>query len=297
VTREQAEELARQRAERRADRDYAAADALRERIRGLGFEVIDRPGGYHLVESLPERPRRLRSEDVESVWDRPATVDWSVHWLAEGWPEDVVRGIESFRDLQGARRVQHLVVETTPADLGTWPQGVEVIPLDRDPGFGAARNAGLRRSSGRRVMVVDGSIEATGDVFGPLEDALADPKVGLAGPFGVVTEDLREFRETEGPEAHAVEGYLMAFRRGLLERDLAFNPRYRFYRWADVDLSFRVLELGLRVVRVEVPVRRHANRRWDSLPPERREALSKRSFYRFLDRWRGRTDLLGGRGG
>lgn len=291
MTREGAARLARERARRRAFGDYAAADALREQIHGLGFEVIDRPDGYDLIESTVEAPARLRVEDVESVLDRPATEDWSVQWLAEGWPEDVSRGIESFRRHQRGRAVHHVVVEAVPSEAA-WPEDVEVIPLDRDPGFGAARNAGLRRSAGRRVMVVDGSIEATGDVFGPLEEALADSTVGIAGPFGLATDDLREFRESPGPEVDGLESHLMALRREVLERGVEFNPRYRFFRWADVELSFRLRELGLRAIRVEMPVSRHPHRRWEALPPERRDALSRRNFYRFLDRFRGRTDLL-----
>jgi len=31
---------------------------------------------------------------------------------------------------------------------------------------------------------------------------------------------------------------------------------------------------------------------WTATPSDRRDQLSKRNFYRFLDRWRGRTDLL-----
>jgi hypothetical protein len=31
---------------------------------------------------------------------------------------------------------------------------------------------------------------------------------------------------------------------------------------------------------------------WANTPEDRRAALSKRNFYRFLDRWRGREDLL-----
>jgi GT2 family glycosyltransferase len=287
--------LARQRARRRAEQDYGAADALRQRIRGLGFEVIDRPDGFQLVETAPEAPARVRPEDVQSILQLLPTEDWSVHWLAEGWPEDVIRGIESFRRHQGERRVQHVVVEAVPAEA-TWPQDVEVIELDEAPGFGAAHNVGLLRSSGRWVMVVDGSIEATGDVFGPLEAILSDRTVGVAGPFGLVTDELREFREAAGPEVDAVEGHLMAFRRDVLERGVAFNPRYRFYRWADVELSFTLRDLGLRAVRVDLPLRRHPHRTWEALTPERREALSKRNFYRFLDRFRGRTDLLVNRG-
>jgi hypothetical protein len=46
------------------------------------------------------------------------------------------------------------------------------------------------------------------------------------------------------------------------------------------------------VVRVPVPVRRHEHRRWAATSQADRERLSKRNYYRFLDKFRGRTDLL-----
>jgi glycosyltransferase involved in cell wall biosynthesis len=183
-------------------------------------------------------------------------------------------------------------VETTPEPNATWPEDVEVIRLARDPGFGAARNTGLRRSLGRIVIVADGSVETDADPYAPLEQVLADPSVGIAGPFGLVSDDLREFREHQGPDVDAVEGYLMAIRRELLVEGLGFDERYRFYRAADIDLCFQAKERGFRVVRVAVPVRRHEHRRWAATSPEDRERLSKRNFYRFLDKFRGRTDLL-----
>ncbi len=184
-----------------------------------------------------------------------------------------------------------MVTDVAGTDPASWPPGLEVWNLEPGAGWGAARNAGLRRARGRIVLIVDGSVEAAGDVLGPLERALADPSVGMCGPFGVVTEDLRTFRESEGPEVDAIEGYLMALRRELLVRGIAFDERFRFYRTADLDLSFRVKELGLRAVVVPVPVVRHEHRAWANTPPEERERLSKRNFYRFLDRFRGRFDL------
>jgi cysteinyl-tRNA synthetase len=287
--------LAQERAKRRRARDFRAADELRGRIRALGFEVTDRPdGGFDLtpVEARPAAPSRIHPEEVRSVLDEAPTADVTVQWLSEGWPDDVRRGIASFHRFDGGRSVQHVVVESTPEPSAAWPEDVEVIRLAEDPGFGAARNAGLRRSLGRVVILADGSVEADGDSFGPLEQTLADPSVGVAGPYGLVTDDLRDFREAEGPMVDAVEGYLMAFRRELLAEGLAFDDRYRFYRTADVDLCFQAKALGLRVVRVEVPVRRHEHRQWATTSEEDRERLSKRNFYRFLDKFRGRKDLL-----
>jgi hypothetical protein len=282
--------LAEERAERRAAGDFPAADALRERIRDAGWDVTDAAGGYELVPLHPEAPRRLRAEEVPSVLDLPPVFDWSVHWLSEAWPGDIGRGIASFRAHHGS--VHHVVVEAEPAPTAAWPPEAEVVRLSVHPGFGAARNAGLGRSRGRFVAVVDGSVEASGDVLSPLRAALEDPAVGVAGPVGVVTDDLRQFREAPGPEVDAVEGYLMAFPREVLERGVSFDPRYRFYRAADLDLSFQIRALDLRAVRVDVPIRRHEHRAWATTPAERRDRLSRRNFYRFLDRFRGRTDLL-----
>lgn len=291
---DRARRLAEVRAARRTAGDYAAADELRDRIIALGFRVEDRhDGGFALTPAPAPAPPRVEARDVPSALDEPPAADWSVHWLHQGWADDVLRGIRSLDAVMGGRSVHHVVVEAVPADDGAWPAEVEAIPLAVDPGFGAARNAGFHRSIGRLVMVAD-SVEAAGDVFAPLEAALADPAVGLCGPFGLVTDDLRRFRASPGPEVDAVEGYLMAFRRDLLVSGLAFDSKYRFFRAADVDLSFRVKERGLRVVRVDLPVRRRPHRGWESTPPDRREALSRRNFYRFLDRFRGRTDLLVG---
>jgi GT2 family glycosyltransferase len=108
----------------------------------------------------------------------------------------------------------------------------------------------------------------------------------------VVTDDLREFRESEGPEVDAIEAYLLAFRRELLVGGLRFDRHFTFYRNADLDLSFRIRDQGLRAVVTPVPVRRHSHRRWEATPDDLRATWSKRNFYRFLDAWRSRSDLL-----
>lgn len=282
--------MAEERAAAREAGAFDRADALRARLADLGWEVRDRPDGYDLSPAPAPRPTpRTRVEDVRSLLDEAPTHDATVHWLAGEWPEDVLRGIASFREHEGERRVEHLVVERAPA--GPWPEGVRVLPLDRDPGFGSARSAGLRRTMGRIAIVVDGSVEAVGDPYAPIEEALADAGVGICGPVGAVTRDLRSFEEDPGPEVDAIEGYLMAVRRELLP-ELSFDRGYRFYRWADVDLSFQVKALGLRAERVDVPVRLHEHRGWAALEPEERWRLSKRNHARFLRRFGGRTDLL-----
>ena len=293
------EHLARLRDAARATKDFAAADALRERIREAGFEVTDAPDGPRL-SPLPAgdaAPERQGPPAVVSLLDQPAVFDASVHWIVEGWPDDVRRGIASFDRHHPNVRVQHVVVDLIGSGLGASSDGVEVVSLTEGTGWAGARNAGLIRSLGRVVLVMDGSVEATGDVVAPLAEALEDPTVGITGPFGIVTDDLREFRESPGPDVDAIEAYLAAFRRDLLADGLRFDERFRFYRSADIELSFQILARGLRATVTPVPVTRHEHRMWTATPAGRRDALSKRNYYRFLDRWRPRFDLTlaGGR--
>lgn len=298
---EEIRRLADRREQARRARDFATADSLRDRIRDAGFDVTDTPSGPDLRSRAPPTavgsarptpPLVRRSDEVESLLDQPPAFDATVQWLVEGWVEDVERGMDSFRRYRGDRSVQHVVVDAAGMTNATWPRDADVVNVVPEAGWAAARNAGLRRSAGAVVLVVDASIEATGDVLGPLVEALHGPTVGLAGPFGVVTSDLREFQESKGPDVDAVEGYLVAFRRELLLGGLRFDEKFRFYRMADIELSFQVKAMGLRVVVTPVPVTRHEHRMWANTSEEERARLSKRNFYRFLDRWRGRTDLL-----
>jgi Glycosyl transferase family 2 len=279
-------ELVEDRSRARAARDYAAADVLRARIREAGYDVEDSPSGT-VVRPLSPASSRISPSAVEPVLDHEPSFDVSVQWLIQGWPE-------AFRRHVHHGSVQYVVVDTAPDESFEWPDGVEVVALDLDPGWGAGRNAGLKRAAGRVVIVVDSSVEPTGDVVAPVLRALEDPTVGVVGPVGAVTDDLREFHPSDGPEVDAVEGYLMAFRRDVVVEAGLFDEGFRFYRAADLDLSFRVRDLGLRAVRVPLPIELHEHRMWARTPEPERARLSKRNYYRFLARWRGRLDLCGG---
>ncbi len=290
------ERLVTERDAARARRDFVAADELRERIAELGYRVVDAAAGPAFEPLEPAAPPRVRPADVPSVLEEQATADVSIHWVVEGWPEDVLRALDAFRIYAGGRAVQYVVADATRGDPGEFGDDVEVVALEEGTGWGAARNAGLRRSRGRVVLVVDGSIEPTGDVFGPLEAVLADDAIGVCGPFGIVSRDLREFEASPGVglrrEVDAVEGYLMAFRRDVLRDAGLFDERFRWYRTADIDCSFRIRDAGRRAVVVDVPIRKHEHRMWNATEPAERDRLSKRNYYRFLERFRGRTDLL-----
>ncbi len=287
-------ELARRRADARAARDFEAADALRALIEASGWSVRDDPDGSFALEPAAFEPaRRIRAGDVVSVLHEPATADASIQWVCEGWPADIDRALAAFRAHAGERRLQFVVADVTGEPAGRWGPGVEVVSLEDGTGWAAARNAGLRRSRGRLILAMDGSIEPAGDVVGPVLEALEDEALGVCGPFGVTTADLHQFEPTDGPACDAIEGYLMAFRPDVLERAGFFDEHFRWYRTADIEWSFRVREAGYQTRVVEVPVTRHEHRMWFETPPADRARWSKRNFYRFLDRFRDRWDLVG----
>ncbi|MCA1832989.1 MAG: glycosyltransferase [Actinomycetota bacterium] len=294
--REQAQKLAEERELARGRRDFPRADALRDAIGKLGFDVVDTATGYMLAEQA-----RYQIYDPRTVPDgfaSSAILDASVHVLYEGHRSDLYRFLErialSSRDFE-------VVVTDNDSGEGDWVETLAVgkvraLHLDRKVGWGEARNAAARTSRGAALIFADLSVEPTGDVIGPLCDALEDSSAGICGPWGLTTTDLREFAEAPGPDVDAIEGYLMAARREDFEAT-GFDPWFRWYRHADLDLSFRIRDRGLRAVVVPVPATRHEHRGWLGVPEADRPPRSKRNFYRFLDHWKDRTDLLVGRRG
>ena len=201
-----------------------------------------------------------------------------------------------------SRECLALVVDNS-GDVGiaSWLDGraaerLRVIRLDPPLGFGAAVNAGIEAAAGEVCVLFDQSVELKGDAITPLLTELDDPSVAVAGPFGVRAKGtLKEFDESAGPDADAVEGYCMAFRRADALAAGGFDPKFRFYRIADIEFSFRLRDRGGRAVVVpDLLVVKHEHRLWEATEPAERDRLSRRNLYRFLDRWRDRTDLMAG---
>jgi glycosyltransferase involved in cell wall biosynthesis len=177
---------------------------------------------------------------------------------------------------------------------------ITVIHTDHVLGEGAAKNIALKQCQGRTIVMLDTSVEVTGDLLNPLERILDDESVGIAGPFGLRTDDLHHFHEGESGDMDAMQAYCFAFRRRRLRDVGLMRESYRFYRNLDLDYSFHFKERGYRIVAdPTLPVRLHEHRVWSELAEAEREELSRKNYRRFLDKWGDRADLLvsGGSGG
>ena len=221
--------------------------------------------------------------------------------VIHGWRPDAERWLLSVFTHCKADFEALVVDNSGDARIAGWlatraAQRLRVVTLDPPLGFAAAVNGGIEAAAGDVVVLFDPGVELTGDAVTPLLGALSDPSVIVAGPFGLRHQGgMKEFAESLGPEVDAIEGYCMAFRRSDARAINGFDPRFRFYRMADVEFSFRLRDRGGRAVVVpDLPLVRREHRLWEATEPAERERLSKRNTYRFLDRWRDRDDLLVG---
>lgn len=306
------------RAAARAARDWATADRLRAEIEAAGWRIVDRGTDFKLEPAHPPEVadeagvRYGRSDAVPSRLDEPATAPATVVLVATDQPDDLDRAIAGLRPTSPPG-TQLVVVADAPdvAQAARLPMpapapeggggevavAVEIIRTSARLGWAAALNIGLRRAAGEIVLVMDTSVEPTGDVVSPLITALADPEVAVAGAFGLRSPDLRRFEEVEAGDAAAVEGYLLAARRADAVAAGPLDEGFRFYRNLDIWWSLVLRDRGpddpprRAVVVPGLPLVRHEHRGWTAVDPAERDRLSKRNFYRVLDRFRDRPDL------
>ncbi len=297
------------RSKARAERDWATADRLRGEIEAAGWTIVDRGTDFALSPAAPadrdegERVRYGASRNVPSRFDEPPVGLATVVLIATDWPTDVERAVGSLR-ATSPEGTSIVVVGDGPSDEATSALdaladgGVDIVWTSERLGQGAATNIGLRRASAPVVVLMDTSIEPTGDVITPLVGALDDPAVAVAGGWGITSTDLRTFEDAPPGDVDAIEGYLLAFRRDDAADRGPLDERFRFYRNLDIWWSLVLRDAGegngpRRAVRVaDIPAVRHEHRGWESLPEEERTRQSKRNFYRIIDRFGSRRDLL-----
>jgi len=284
--------LLQQRGEARAARDWASADALRDQIRALGWEAVDTPEGSTARPAAP-----APTTDLPSLLDEPASLDASIVAVVDDHPEDLERFLRGLAAHPPHVSWELLLVANAPVaafePAGTSLPAPTILGTPARFGWADAVNLGLQRSRGAVTILFDTSLEPIGEVIGPLIAAFEDPTVGIAGGWGVTSADGRDFVDAPPGRVDAIEAYCLATRREALREVGGFDPHYRFYRHADLDFSFAVRDAGWQALRIEpLPFVQHAHRGWEAYPPDERDRLSKRNFYRFLKRWRDRPDLL-----
>jgi GT2 family glycosyltransferase len=283
---------------------YDRADLLKRQIEDAGYLIKDNPRGGHLI-TLPsievDGQVYRTARQLPSFLDEPDRCIFSVNILARNNYDQTVRCIESVFRYADNTDLEVVLVDNASQDgIDLWSEAyryqearLHVLRITRTMGEAEARNVGLKQSRGRYILVLDTSVELTGDIFTPLMQTLENGSVGVTGLHGLESEDLRNYKESENVEVDVIDTLCMAFRRVLLKETGLFDERYRFPYYMDVDFSFTVRDLGTPlVVTPNLPVLRHAIELDAKLSDAERARLAKRNFYRFREKWGERDDLL-----
>ena len=305
------------RARARAEKDWATADRLRGEIEAAGWTIVDRGTDFALSPAAPPdvdegtRVRYGASRNVPARFEDPASGLATVVLIATDWPADLERALTGLR-AHAPAGTSVVIVADAPSDaqaaaleaLEDGPASADDLPIEvawtsERLGHAAATNIGIRRAAAEVVILLDTSLEPVGDMVTPLVRALEDIQVAVVGGWGITSTDLRSFEDAPVGEVDAIEGYIQAFRRSDAAALGPLDERFRFYRNLDIWWSL-VLRDGAeedesprQAVRIEgLPLDRHEHRGWTSLPDEERDRQSKRNFYRIIDRFGSRRDLL-----
>jgi Glycosyl transferase family 2 len=310
------------RSEARGAREWAEADRLRAAIEAAGWRVVDQGTRFslepaHAPDIVEEgRIRYGASDAVPARLEEPPVGTISVILVATDRSADLARTLAGLRQhaLAGCQVV--IVADRPDPDQEAAlldPGGPAAAPIaDASPeivwtserlGRAGAINAGLRRAAAPIVLLLDTSVELTGDLLGPLIAALDDPAVAVVGPWGLVSDDLRRFDRAEPGEVDAIDGGALAFRRA----DLLARGRLdeRFTLGLNLDIWWSLVlrdgdedQPARRAIAIgDLAVQRHDAEPDASVDLAERDRLARRSFYRVLDRFGARRDLLVSGGG
>ena len=308
------------RSEARAARDWGTADELRGEIEAAGWRVTDSGTEFRLRRRIPPTARSgvrfgmAAATRCRAGWTmrQPASRPWS--WPSSGATRrplaSVTAATRAAADGRGAGRRRRRPQQRgsrchsgRPRGAHTIGGGHELVRTSAPLGRAAALNAGIRRASGAVVVVLDSSVQPTGDAVSPLVAALEAPEVAVAGPFGLETADLRTFEEvvphgddpvTRRP-SRATAWRSVAPTTSSAARSTRASASTATSTSGGASCSATPGTGEPRAARVAVPnlpVTRSEPSAWTSTPPRERDRLSKRNFYRVLERFRDRPDLV-----
>lgn len=286
---------------------YERADMLKQQIEDAGYAIKDNPRGAHLVilpgVEIDGHVYRM-ARQVPSQLNMSDLYTFSVIILTHNNSEATQRCIESVLNFADNTELELILVDNASDDgIDLWAETfrqresrLHLIHTTRQMGEAEAYNLALKQSRGRYILLLDSYSEVTGDILMPLAKTLEESNIGITGPHGMTTEDLRHFKESSATQVDAIVGSCIAFQRALLKQIGLFDEQYRSPYYMDIDFNYTVRDAGFEVVVTpDLPLRQHAHEPDTSLSDSERaeqQRLNKRNFYRFLEKWGSRDDLL-----
>ncbi|MEN9325162.1 MAG: hypothetical protein RL414_916 [Actinomycetota bacterium] len=218
--------------------------------------------------------------------------------IVDGFAEDAVTSIQSIKKFAPA---DTCIAVLASGDFDVAPLAEEIddrtilTHIKGGVGWGEAANNLLKFSPSPIMILMDPSTIFTGDAITPVMKTFEEDNWSVIGWHGGLINVEDEWRSVDdkGPgEVDVIFSYFMAMKVEDALGATGFNIRAHYYRNADIEFSLRVRQGYGRLLQMDLPLEQGRHHGYHDTDPEYRDAQSKKTYDRILDRFRGKNEIL-----
>lgn len=284
------EELAQERLDARAEKDFAKADQLRDQIAALGFEVIDVAGGFEF-RAKERFPTYASTRDIKAI---KVNGDIAIAMIVDGFTADAAETVRTIK-----AHCQTPIVALVTGDPAELIEEIDLqfqlIAITENFGWGENANALLKNISSKFLVIMDPSTRFTGDAMAPVLAELSKGEFSAVGWRGGLVNTEDEWRSVDDKGAGEVDvlfSYFLAFNCADATNAGGFNNRAIYYRNADIEFSLRLRHSNGRLLQMDLPLEQARHHGYYDTDEQFREIQSKKNYDRILERFRGKSAIL-----
>jgi hypothetical protein len=290
MTAKSKEELAQERLDARAAKDFAKADQLRDQIAALGFEVIDVAGGFEF-RAKERFPTFVSTRDLRPI---KITGDIAIAIIVDGFTADAAETVRTIKS-HTKTPVIALVIGDPAELIDEIDNQFHLVAINENLGWGENANALLKNISSKYLVIMDPSTRFTGDAMAPVLAELNKGEFSAVGWRGGLVNTEDEWRSVDDKGAGEVDvlfSYFFAMNRADASSAGGFNNRAVYYRNADMEFSLRLRHTNGRLLQIDLPLEQARHHGYYDTDEEFREVQSKKNYDRILERFRGKSAIL-----
>ena len=284
------EELAQERLDARAAKDFAKADLIRDQISALGFEVIDVAGGFEF-RAKERFPSYASTRDIKAL---KVDGDIAIAMIIDGFTGDAAETVRSIKAHTNMPIVALVIGD--PAELvDEIDLQFQLVCITENFGWGENANAILKNLTSKFIVLMDPSTRFTGDAIAPVIAELNKGEFSAVGWRGGLVNTEDEWRSVDDKGAGEVDvifSYFLAMNSADATNAGGFNNRAIYYRNADIEFSLRLRNVNGRLLQMDLPLEQARHHGYYDTDEEFREVQSKKNYDRILERFRGKSAIL-----
>ena len=284
------EELAQERLDARAAKDFAKADLIRDQISALGFEVIDVAGGFE----FRAKERFLSYASTRDIKALKVDGDIAIAMIIDGFAADAAETVRSIKAHTNTPIVALVIGD--PAELvDEIDLQFQLVCITENFGWGENANAILKNLTSKFIVLMDPSTRFTGDAIAPVIAELNKGEysaVGWRGGLVNIDDEWRSVDDKGAGEVDVIFSYFLAMNSADATNAGGFNNRAIYYRNADIEFSLRLRNVNGRLLQMDLPLEQARHHGYYDTDEEFREVQSKKNYDRILERFRGKSAIL-----